>query len=305
MPLNEVARRYADNLFRQTLDEAVKRLEEQIPLLRNQFASRGVLRSGPYLREEAKLHVDTIRTIGEARADSLLKAYELAGMPFDEVACSEAKSEVIEFCSNQQHSAVGAIGQTVRQFFGPNDLRLQEGTRDEIVRGVSGIISHLARKLEIARDEVILGKQRDRKMYAAGMGKNWDVFVSYASEDKDFARPLAEVLQKSGLSVWYDDFTLKVGDSLRRKIDEGLAKSRYGIVVLSHSFFAKNWPQAELDGLTSKQIAGTTVILPVWHSIGLEEVRQYSPILAGVVAAKSSGGVDSVVRKLRDAMGLD
>jgi len=92
-------------------------------------------------------------------------------------------------------------------------------------------------------------------MYAAGMGKDWDVFVSHASEDKDFARPLAEALHKSGLSVWYDDFTLRVGDSLRRRIDEGLAKSRYGIVILSHAFFAKNWPQAELDGLTSKQIA--------------------------------------------------
>jgi len=165
--------------------------------------------------------------------------------------------------------------------------------------------SHLARKLEIARDEVILGRLRDRKMYAAGMGKHWDVFLSHASEDKEFARPLAEALHNSGLSVWYDDFMLKVGDSLRRRIDEGLAKSRYGIVILSHAFFAKGWPQAELDGLTSKQIAGTTLILPIWHSIGAQEVLGYSPMLAGVMATKSSDGIDAVVRKLREAMGLD
>jgi TIR domain len=242
MPLNEVARRYADNLFWQTFHEAIKRRDEQIPPLRNQYASRGAIASGGYLREESKLLVDTIRITGEAKADSLLKAYQVQGTSFDELACDDVKSEVVKFCSNQQHSAVGAISQTVRQFFGPNDPHLQQAMVEEIVRGVSAIINHLVRKLEIARDEVILDKQRDRKLYAAGMGKMWDVFISHASEDKDFVRPLAEVLQKSGLSVWYDEFALKVGDSLRRKIDEGLAKSRYGIVILSHAFFTKNWP---------------------------------------------------------------
>jgi hypothetical protein len=144
-----------------------------------------------------------------------------------------------------------------------------------------------------------------RKAYAAGLGKRWDVFVSHASEDKqDFVNGLAEGLSKSGLSVWYDDFTLKVGDSLRRRIDEGLANSRYGIVVISHSFFTKNWPQQELDGLMSRQIAGTCVILPVWHNITADEVRNYSPMLSGLFAAKSTEGLETVVRKLREAMGL-
>jgi hypothetical protein len=76
----------------------------------------------------------------------------------------------------------------------------------------------------------------------------WDVFISHASEDKeDFVRPLAESLRRSGLLVWYDDFTLKVGDSLRRSIDQGLAKSRHGIVVISPNFLKKDWPQKELD----------------------------------------------------------
>src|SRR5260370_26308328 len=107
MPLNDVARRYADNLFWQTFHEAIKRRDERIPLLRNQFASRGAIASSGYLREEAKLLVVTIRIIGEAKADSLLKAYQLGGLSFDEVACGEVKSEVVEFCSDQQHSAVG------------------------------------------------------------------------------------------------------------------------------------------------------------------------------------------------------
>jgi len=72
----------------------------------------------------------------------------------------------------------------------------------------------------------------------------WDVFICHASEDKDsFVRPLAIALQEAQLKVWYDEFTLNAGDSLRRSIDKGLAGSRWGLVVLSPYFFAKEWPQ--------------------------------------------------------------
>ena len=78
----------------------------------------------------------------------------------------------------------------------------------------------------------------------------WDVFISHASEDKDdFVRHLADRLRRTGLRVWFDEFTLTVGDSLRRSIDRGLTRSRYGIVVVSPNFLQKNWPQRDLMGL--------------------------------------------------------
>jgi hypothetical protein len=135
--------------------------------------------------------------------------------------------------------------------------------------------SQLTLGLDIRRDKIVLDEMRVQKAYAAGLGKKWDVFIYHATEDKDgFVRPLAMALDASGLSVWYDEFSLKVGDSLRAKIDEQLANSRYGVVVLSNSFFAKNSPQHELDGLMSSEIPGTKVILPVWHHISFEEVRE-------------------------------
>lgn len=116
-----------------------------------------------------------------------------------------------------------------------------------------------------------------------------DFFVSHASEDKDaFVRPLAEALQARGAAVWYDEFTLRVGDSLRRKIDQGLASSRFGIVVLSEAFFNKEWPQRELDGLTAMEVGGKSRILPIWHKISKDEVLRYSPTLADKVALNSS-----------------
>ncbi len=129
----------------------------------------------------------------------------------------------------------------------------------------------------------------------------YDVFISHASDDKDeFVRPLARALQNKGLEIWFDEFSLKLGDSLREKIDYGLANSRYGIVVLSHAFFSKDWPKKELDGLVSREVAGRKVILPIWHHIDKEEVAKYSPILAGRIAANSNRGVDEVVLKIME-----
>lgn len=134
----------------------------------------------------------------------------------------------------------------------------------------------------------------------------WDVFICHASENKTkFVRPLAERLQKEGLRVWYDEFTLTIGDSLRRKIDEGLARSRYGVVVLSHAFFQGKWPQDELDGLVARERNGEKVILPVWLDVGYDDVAEHSPMLAGRLAAKVSDGMDKVVFDLMLAMGME
>ncbi len=131
------------------------------------------------------------------------------------------------------------------------------------------------------------------------MDSEWDVFVSHASEDKEFfARPLAQALQARGLSVWFDDFSLAVGDSLRRSIDHGLSRSRFGVVVISLHFLNKEWPQKELDGLVAREVDGAKVILPVRHNITADQVRAYSPILADRLAALSSSGLEKVADDL-------
>ena len=128
---------------------------------------------------------------------------------------------------------------------------------------------------------------------------NWDVFICHASEDKDnFVRPLALKLQGRGIRVWFDELTLKIGDSIRKSIDHGLAMSRYGIVVISPDFLKKDWPQRELDGLVSKEVNGRKVVLPVWHNVDAAVVRRHSPLLADRMATSSGKGLDSVVSDL-------
>ena len=117
----------------------------------------------------------------------------------------------------------------------------------------------------------------------------YDVFISHASEDKDvIVRPLAYALREGGLSVWYDEFEMNIGDSLRRKIDAGIARSRFGIVVLSRSFFEKDWPNYELDGLVTLATSGKQIILPVWHEITKQELLDYSPSLADKLARSTA-----------------
>ena len=109
-----------------------------------------------------------------------------------------------------------------------------------------------------------------------------------------------KTLTEAGVDVWFDETVLTVGDSLRRSIDKGLASSRFGIVVLSTSFFTKNWPQYELDGLVTRETSsGEKVILPIWHKVSKDEVASYSPTLADKVALNTGIlSLNDIVRQL-------
>jgi hypothetical protein len=120
--------------------------------------------------------------------------------------------------------------------------------------------------------------------------KPYDVFICHAHADKDeVVRPLANALRDQNLAVWYDEFELAIGANLRRKIDEGLVRSRFGVVVLSPAFFGQGWKQYELDGLVTKEVAGgEQIILPVWHNVTQADVMGYSPSLAAKLARSTA-----------------
>jgi hypothetical protein len=128
----------------------------------------------------------------------------------------------------------------------------------------------------------------------------YDVFISHASEDKeDFVRSLAAALREKNIEVWYDEFSLDVGDSLARAINLGLTQSRFGIVVLSPSFFAKGWTDWELNGLVARQNSGTErIILPIWHNVGRQDVLCYSAPLADINAVSSELALSEIVGRL-------
>ena len=134
--------------------------------------------------------------------------------------------------------------------------------------------------------------------------KAYDVFISHATEDKsDVVRPLAHALKDNGLTVWYDEFEFKIGDSLRRKIDKGIAKSNFGIIVISRDFINKGWTNYELDGLITRAINGEQVLLPIWHNITKREVISYSPSLADKLARSTTDfTVEEIASEIADVI---
>ena len=135
---------------------------------------------------------------------------------------------------------------------------------------------------------------------------NMKLFISHASEDKDeIARPLAQHLIDKGFQVWYDEYSLKVGDSLSDEIEKGLIDCDYGIVILSKNFFNKDWPKKELSGLVSKEIGfGKKSILPVWHNITYQEILNFSVTLADRFAVSTEKDLSQIVEAIDKAIGL-
>ncbi len=147
--------------------------------------------------------------------------------------------------------------------------------------------------------EITPKNQKEKPADQKNTKKQWDVFVSHAHEDKEsIARPLSENLKNHGYSVWFDEFTLTIGDSIRKSIDFGLSRSRFGIIILSPYFMEKVWAQKELDAFFSRELDEEKVILPVWHNITAKEIREKSPLLADRLATSSDRGLPQVLKDL-------
>ncbi|WP_271591448.1 toll/interleukin-1 receptor domain-containing protein [Bradyrhizobium sp. CCBAU 65884] len=130
-------------------------------------------------------------------------------------------------------------------------------------------------------------------------------FISHDSRDKfSIAGPLAIQMQRFMCPVWYDEFSLKVGDSLREGIETGLKECPKCILILTPNFLTNNgWSKREYDSIFTRELVERQqVILPVWSDVDAAGVYEYSPILADRVAVNWSLGVEEVARRLVRAL---
>jgi TIR domain len=130
-------------------------------------------------------------------------------------------------------------------------------------------------------------------------------FISHDWRDKkDIAQPIAMGLSKMRCPVWYDEYSVKVGDSLRASVEKGLKESKKCVLILSPHFLGNTgWTKTEFDSVFTRQILeGSNVVLPVWCGVSKEQVYEYSPSLLDRLAVRWEEGLDEVLRKLYRAI---
>ncbi len=171
--------------------------------------------------------------------------------------------------------------------------KAQQGEQKKQERQMKRIQTSYESRISELQELAIPSRVHNQDGYAEITAKavQYDVFISHAWEDKgSFADEFVDELRKLGLRVWYDTSQIKWGDSMRAKIDDGLKKSKFGVVVLSPDYIkeGKYWTKAELDGLFQLESINGKMLLPVWHNLTKKEVMAYSPIIAGKLAMNTA-----------------
>ena len=114
-------------------------------------------------------------------------------------------------------------------------------------------------------------------------------FLSYASEDKEFAEQVAKALQEKGIETWWDKWEIRHGDSIRQKVDEGIAACTHFLVLLTHQSICKPWVSTEMDAAFVRKLEGKCRFIPVRYKL---HVSDLPPTLRGVLSLKIESGTD-------------
>jgi hypothetical protein len=125
-----------------------------------------------------------------------------------------------------------------------------------------------------------------------------DTFISYATEDEASAREIAEKLISHGFSVWYAPLELRIGDSLLAKINEGLKRAKTGLLLITPDYMQKKWTTYELNILFRQHVENDKRIFPIWHNVEKSEVESWHPGISGIIAAKTTNGLDNAIHEV-------
>ena len=174
-------------------------------------------------------------------------------------------------------------------------IKALQSNNDRLARDIASLAAQMTAAIEQRASEAVPFSVEN----AVGSDRPYDFFLSHAWKDKpDFVDGLASKAEAAGLKVWYDRQALRWGDSIRQKIDEGLRRSFFGVVILSPNFFERPWPQAELDAIIQKDLSGRGRLLPIWHKLTQDEVANHAPTLAGRLALSTSNySTDAIIEE--------
>lgn len=172
-----------------------------------------------------------------------------------------------------------------------------------IVRGDD--LENLTLKVEGSPELIVLVKTRlglenEEAEETVEPDKSPIVFLSYASEDLILAENIANILNENGIEVWWDQWCISTGDSLRQKIEEGLLSCTHFLVLLTPHSIKKPWVNQEMDAGLVRKIEEKCKFLPVRSGL---EPRLLPPLLAGMLAPKVITDAD-ILQLINDIHGV-
>ena len=118
----------------------------------------------------------------------------------------------------------------------------------------------------------------------------YDVFISHANSDKEeYVNDLKSSIDQLGVNIFYDKDTLQWGDNWKQKLLEGIETAEFAIIVISKSFFGREWTEKELHDFLERQNSnGQKIILPILHNISFDELKEHYPSIAEIQAIESN-----------------
>lgn len=186
--------------------------------------------------------------------------------------------------SNANEQIPTVIDALLKAFSEGNEVHIESNA--ELQKGINYLLN-IAVHFEVS--VAASGFQQSYILPSTGQNDpvQYDVFVSHAWEDKEsFVNEFVAQLESAGVSVWYDKTQIFWGDSMRERMDQGLLKSRFAVVVLSPNYIREGayWTKAELDGIFQMETINGKMLLPIWHKLKRADVLHYSPIIASKLA---------------------
>ncbi len=94
----------------------------------------------------------------------------------------------------------------------------------------------------------------------------YSCFISYASQDNEFAERLHADLQDKGVRCWFAPHDQRIGEPIIRGIDEAIRVHEKTLLILSEHSVSSRWVEQEVEMASAKELQGsepTTALFPI------------------------------------------
>ena len=279
-----------------TLNDEIKRLTKDIVTLQNKLAREKKNESDKRMKI-ANLKKTITKNTSASTLSSKMKQCEQLEKEITESVKKQAKLQK-DIADKQKRLNDKSVSLLKEQ---QKEQKNQQSNQQKIIKSYEAKINSLQNTVD---DLLAPVAASIKESVQTDDDTEYDVFISYASEDADFVDSLEKELHDFGIKVWRDKLSISWGDSIRKSIDRGLLKSKFAIVVLSKSYMNKYWTGYEFDGILNLETTTRKVILPIWHNVTVDDVKAFSPSLAGRKAFETKSitayGIAEILKKTLD-----